>query len=194
MISNYDIKKIIEDCAQGGAKIKVRDIAFVLLSLFLEDKVVAYRSVFQEEVSNDAVAKYNASNSISYLRTHLEQNYLKRPGSVKVNVSSEGDLSFEQNKAEMVGLIKQTEQAMKSGELEKKDGLKIIADLRVKLNDKFKVADDSKDSLVVVETKYNGICEGCGREVYIPTKEQLMKKYGLIEKVDDEERDEKTDR
>lgn len=193
MITNHDIKKIIEDCAASGVEVKVREIAFVLLSLFFDDKAVAYRSVYQESISSEDVNKLYSSNNISYLRSYLEHGFLGKKGGGKAKLSIGDDLSFDENKAEMINLISKTEDAMKRGEVETKDGLKIIADLRVKLNDKFKVMDDSKDSPVVVETKYNGVCEFCGREIYVPTKEQLMQKYDLIERTQDEERNNSAD-
>ena len=81
----------------------------------------------------------------------------------------------------MIKLIKKTQDAMDEGLMEAKDGLKIIADIRVKLNDKFNVSDKSKSGIVIVESKYNSVCS-CGREIYIPTREQLMARYNLIEK------------
>ena len=49
--------------------------------------------------------------------------------------------------------------------------------LRIKLNDKFKVAADVRDSVVVVEHKYNSVCEYCGHEIAVPSEEELIKKY-----------------
>jgi hypothetical protein len=66
------------------------------------------------------------------------------------------------------------------GKIDIKDALKIQADLRVKLNDKFSVKEDVKEQVVIVNRKYNSVCS-CGRELYIPTKEDLMEQYNLIE-------------
>jgi hypothetical protein len=80
----------------------------------------------------------------------------------------------------MIKLIKEAQDALERGEMEAKDALKIQADLRVKLNDKFAVKEESQEQLVIVQKKYNAICS-CGRELYIPTKEDLMEQYDLIE-------------
>jgi hypothetical protein len=93
---------------------------------------------------------------------------------------SQEEITFEQNKAEIISLIKQTQDALANKEIEVKDALKIEADLRVKLNDKFSVSDTNQEQLVIVNCKYNAVCE-CGREIYIPTKEDLIKEYNLIE-------------
>ena len=81
----------------------------------------------------------------------------------------------------MLKLKKDTEKAMNKGEIDKKDGLKILADLSVKLNDKFQVREERVEQVVHVFSKFNAICQ-CGREIYIPTKEDMMKKYNLVEK------------
>ena len=70
---------------------------------------------------------------------------------------------------------------MENGEIDKKDGLKILTDISVKLNDKFSVNDTNNQRVVIVNKKFNAICD-CGREIYVPTKEDLMEKYNLIEK------------
>ena len=97
------------------------------------------------------------------------------------NVTYDEDITFEENKAYMLKLKKDTEDAIEKGEVDKKDGLKILADISTRLNDKFSVNQQQKDQMVFVSCKYNSICE-CGKEIYIPTKEQLMEEYGLVEK------------
>ena len=172
MITNYDIKKIIQDCNGNGHDVKVRDIAYVILCSYFEDATVASKAIYGDESGKDIEA-------IPHLTKYMEQHYLKKK---KSGSSPDDELSFEENKAEMIKLINETKLAMDRDEVPKKDGLKILADLRVKLNDKFNVQDESKDSLVVVESKYNSVCEYCGHEIAVPTKEQLMSKYNLIEK------------
>jgi hypothetical protein len=81
-------------------------------------------------------------------------------------------------------LKKDTEDAIAKGEVDKKDGLKILADLSVKLNDRFSVQAEVKDQIVIVEQKYNDVCEYCQHEVArrTMTKEEAMKEYNLVEK------------
>jgi hypothetical protein len=115
------------------------------------------------------------------LKNYIESNGLvggKKKG--KKKLYNEDDITFDENKAEIIKLIKETQKALEEGKIKSADALKIQADLRVKLNDKFSVKDESQDSLVVVNMKYNSVCS-CGRELYIPTKEDLMQQYNLIE-------------
>lgn len=175
MISNEDLNKIIEKAQKDGYSVKVRDISYILLRNNYEDYSIAYISLYGS-VDKDEIEKYENSKEIAYLKKVVSKYIHKRKG------AKEGDITFEENKAYMLKLKADTEKAMADGEIETKDGLKILADISVKLNDKFAVSDMTKEQLIYVNIKYNSICEKCGAELYIPTKEDLMKEYNLIEK------------
>ena len=175
MISNDDLNKIIEKAQKDGYSVKVRDISYILLRNNYEDYSIAYISLYGS-VDKDEIEKYENSKEIAYLKKAISKYIHKRRG------AKEGDITFEENKAYMLKLKADTEKAMADGEIETKDGLKILADISVKLNDKFAVSDMTKEQLIYVNVKYNSICEKCGAELYIPTKEDLMKEYNLIEK------------
>jgi hypothetical protein len=179
MISTEQIKQTIADCKKAGHTVSVRDISYVILATHFEDGLVAYKSIFGNDYdyNQEYWNTYDQTASIEYLHSYVEMTLLSEK---KAKKQSE-DISFEENKAYMLKLKKDTEDAMANNELEKKDGLKILADLSVKLNDKFKVASDETQQQIYVSCKYNAICE-CGKEIYIPTKEVLMEKYGLVEK------------
>jgi hypothetical protein len=179
MISNDRISTIIEDCKLLGYQVRVRDISFVILCKTYEDVNVAYKTIFGNDANEDVIQLYTKSKEIAYLKNYMESNGLV--GNKKKNKkkgSDEDDITFDENKAEIIKLIKETQKALEEGKIKSADALKIQADLRVKLNDKFQVKDDSQDSLVIVNQKYNSICS-CGREIYIPTKEELIQKYNL---------------
>lgn len=181
MISNDKISSIIEECRLLGYQIRVRDISFVILSKMFEDVNVAYKAIFGSDANDDIIDAYIKSNEISYLKNYIESNGLiggKKRG--KKKLSEEDDITFDENKAEIIKLIRETQNALDEGKIKVADALKIQADLRVKLNDKFNINDTSKESLVIVNQKYNNICS-CGREIYIPTKEDLMEQYNLKE-------------
>ena len=57
---------------------------------------------------------------------------------------------------------------------------KTVADLRIKLADKFGVQEMTQEQIVIVEPKFNAICQ-CGREIHTPTIEELKQKYSLVE-------------
>lgn len=169
VLSNDKINSIITKCLEHGYDVRVRDISYAILSHFYEDSEVAYRCVFGDDGLYDIYIKEGAT---SFLSKYMQNN---------VFFDDSKDITFEENKAYMLKLKRDTESAMANGEIEKKDGLKILSDISVKLNDKFSVVDTNQEQLIYVNAKYNSICD-CGRELYIPTKEDLMKEYNLVEK------------
>ena len=129
----------------------------------------------------DYAETYDNTATMQYLKSYVDMNFSDGTKKKKKIVSEDEDISFEENKAYMLKLKKDTEDAMANGEIEKKDGLKILTDISTKLNDKFNVQSNDTEQLIFVSCKYNKICE-CGKEIFVPTKEQLMEEYGLVEK------------
>lgn len=157
--------------SEKGFAISVRDISYILLCRNYEDDIVAYKSLFGDG-SDTEISYYKQSAPIVELGKLMAES---------LGWNSKEDITFEENKAYMLKLKADTERAMESGDIEKKDGLKILTDISTKLNDKFGAKEEMKDQMVVVECKFNSVCS-CGREIYTPTKEDLMKKYNLVEK------------
>lgn len=188
MITNEQIRQTINDCSKAGHSVGMRDLSYVLLCRHYEDRATAYRILFglDSDFNADYAYTYDQTASINYLRDYVDFNLntddiTKKK---KKKVSSSEDISFEENKAEILNLIKATKQAFERGEIEAKDALKIEADLRVKLNDKFGANEQVQDQIVVVQQKYDSICARCGTEIARRpiTKEEAMKMYDLIEK------------
>lgn len=188
MITNEQIRQAINDCSKAGHSVGMRDVSYILLCRHYEDRSTAYRILFglDSDFNAEYAYTYDQTAAINYLRDYAEFNFVDGVPSKKKKkkISEEDDISFEENKAEILNLIKATKQAFERGEIEAKDALKIEADLRVKLNDKFSVTEDVKDQIVVVNQKYDAICGRCGAEVARKpiSKEEAMKMYDLIEK------------
>lgn len=159
MITNETISKTIEAALEDGYEITVEDISKAVLARHYED----WTNITADE-------EYFGTPQMKWLANYLSDT-----------VFDDNALSFEDNKKAYIELIEQTKRKAKMGEIEAKDALKIEADLRVKLNDKFSVQDDTKDKVVIVEPKYNMICRH-GYECYLPTVEQLKEMYNLVEK------------
>lgn len=178
MITKKRIKDTIAAAEKKGYEIKVRDIAFVVLCDNIEDKSLAYRVAYGEETED--ADRFFDRPEIRFVNDYVK--YASQDTDSK-KLSAER-MSFEENKRAMVQLIKDIEKAMEDGEMEKKDGFARIADIRVKLNDKFNVGENHQDRFIIVEPKFNFQCPHTGRECYVATKEDLMKKYGLVEKTE----------
>ena len=183
MLTNDNIKEIIEDCEAHNRVVSTRDIAYAMLCMNLEDAKVAYKCVFGNDPFFDASVQqaYDESEAISYLKQYMPYIIDKSNGHGSER-KSEQDISFDENKAYMLRLKAETERAMADGEIDKKDGLTILKDIAVKLNDKFNVADTANNNTIIVNKKFNSICPKCGCELYIPTKKDLMEKYNLTDR------------
>ena len=171
-MTNEEIKEVIEYFRKQGTQVRVRDIAYVFLSKVFGNEVTAYQCLF----GNDGYEEYAAAPE----RKSIE-DYMRLQGHIRTERESQDELSFEQNKREMQGLIERFEQGMSNGTIDPAVGLAKIADIRVKLNDKFNMQEQQQERVIQVLRKFNAVCE-CGREIYKPTKEELMEEYNLIEK------------
>lgn len=171
-MTNEELKDIIEYFKKQGKQIRVRDIAFALLCKVFENDVTAYQCLF----GNEGYEAYVAA-----LERKEIEDYLKLQGHLRLQTMSDNELSWEENKREMAALLKKTQEALDNGLIEAKDGLKIMADIRVKLNDKFNIQEEQQERVIQVLRKFNEVCE-CGREIYKPTKEELMEEYDLVER------------
>lgn len=160
--------------SEKGFAIRVRDISYILLCRNYEDDIVAYKSLFGDD-SDTEISYYKQSKPIVELGKLM---------SVTLGWNSKEDITFEENKAYMLKLKADTERAMEAGDIEKKDGLKILTDISTKLNDKFGAREEMKDQIVQVEMKYNDICPYCSHEVARRpiSKEEAIKMYNLVEK------------
>lgn len=180
-INNDQIKQIIDAAAEKGFRIGMRDVAYVFLCKSFDDVSTVYRCIFGADKDYDpqSAFSYNVTGAIDFIRSYVEATFEseKKP-------SSQADITFEENKAEIIKLIQATKQALENGDIEAKDALKIEADLRTKLNDKFQVKEEIKDQYVHVFSKYDDICPYCAHEISRRniTKDEAMRKYNLVEK------------
>ena len=172
------VGEILTAASTHGANLKVRDIAYVLLRRYFDDRSYAWRVCFTDaDYDEKTIDAYEEGIGYQFLREVLAE--VRDRGGLLYDE----DITFEENKANMLKLKRDTEMAMEAGELEKKDGLKILSDLSVKLNDRFQVQAQVKDQMVIVEQKYNDICPRCQTEISrrTMTKEEAMAAYNLKE-------------
>ena len=175
MISNDNIKNIISELQKQDIEVRVRDISYVALKHLFYDSSTAYKSIFGQ-AEDIEIEVYDKSKMIESLTRYMEENFFGSGG--------EADISFEENKAYMLKLKSDVERSIANSEIPKKEGYKILADISIKLNDKFNVSEDIKDSVVVVNHKYDDICPYCRHEIERRpiSKEEAMEMYSLVEK------------
>lgn len=177
MISTEQLKEIINEASKKGHAVSVRDVAYAILCMHFDDSLVAYKSLFGNDYDyhQERHETYDNTAMMSYIKAYVE---MIENGGKK---SKSDDISFEENKAEIINLIKETKDKEARGEIDAKQSLDLQTKLRVTLNDKFRVQSEEVEQRVVVTPKFNGVCSYCSREIHVPTKEELMKKYNLIE-------------
>lgn len=173
-MDNEQIKNTIEHFKKEDKNIRVRDIAYTLLSKMFVDGSIAYQCLFGQDGYDDY-----ANDEI---REQVEQ-YMTDMGYIRSlsTDSDTGEITFEENRKEMYALLEKTQSELNKGTIEPKDALKIMADIRVKLNDKFKVEAQKRDRMIVVEKKFDWVCPVTRKECYQLNKEDAMKKWNLIE-------------
>ena len=176
MIDNEKIKSTIEHFRDGGENVRVRDIAFTLLSEMFADSKTAYQCLFVGD--GDGFDEYSSDPMREKLKEYLTAEGFIRSIS---DDSDTGTLTFEENKREMEALLRKTQKAMDDGLVDPKDGLKLIADIRVKLNDKFKMERQHQERQIIVEKRFDFVCPHTRRECYQLDKEFAMKKWNLIQ-------------
>ena len=183
-ISIEDIKKIIEDASKKGFKIGVRDIAFVVLLDAFENEDIAYKCLFGSESGfmQEYASVYARTGAVEYIKDYID--ILSTNNGSRSKKQDVDDITFDENKSYMIKLKKDTEEAMANGEIEKKDALKILADISVKLNDKFNVQSEEREQVIYVTQKYNDTCPYCSHEIARRplSKEEAMEMYNLTEK------------
>ncbi len=160
--------------SEKGFAISVRDISYILLCRNYEDDIVAYKSLFGDG-SDTEISYYKQSKPIVELGKLMSDT---------LGWNGKEDITFEENKAYMLKLKADTEKAMADGDIEKKDGLKILTDISTKLNDKFGAKDNNTEQIVQIAPKFDDICPYCSHEVARRpiSKEEAIKMYNLVEK------------
>lgn len=179
MITNANIEEIIKKVKDElNKQVTLRDVMFIINESMFEDRKTAYKASFGEVISDNDLDVYIYSERIQKL-IELLAPFTK--SNSDNGVVSEDDITFEENKQGLIKLLKKTKQAEEDGLMETKDALKLQADIRVKLNDKFDTAESTENKhIIVVPSKHDIVCPHTNYEcTFMPTKEACMKYYNL---------------
>lgn len=195
------IKTIADSASKRGYEVKIRDIAYAALKVVLGDSEIPYTVVFGSPERKNDIDDYDSLDSVKFLSRWFEKELApkevekERPEDIiravkkKTDVSEDGSMSFEENRA---GIEKQIAEVL---ELKKQlldaDGLctdlktmailqKTEMEARAKLNDKFGASEKSNEQYIIVQPKFNTICEYTRRECWQQTREFAMQHWHLI--------------
>lgn len=189
MLKKSDFVKIINDCKASGYEVKVRDVMFCLLKNVVDDSEIIYNSLFGQGDDVKFISNYEKSKPIKFLDKYVKANYPNTDNKKKSNTNGNNkeeitydDISFEENKDAIIKMIAELKEKYNEGKIEYKDYAKIVADLRIKLNDKFGASEKSDEQrIVVVPQKCDFVCPKTRTECYQLKKEYAMELFGLIE-------------
>ena len=184
MMKIKDIEKTIEDAKAAGFDVSVRDISYVILFFEYNNAAVSYKSIYGGVATDYDIDSYHNSPYIEFLRKYIKKNFKNSKDTGTSTEKMFADITFEENKDALISMLDEIQKGVNDGKIDYKDGLKLQADIRFKLKDKFEIEKKESMQYVIVEKKYNDVCPTCHHEIYIPTKEDLMEKYNLIEKQD----------
>lgn len=188
-----EIKDIIKESRLAGHDVKMKDVAYIIVRTVIDDRAVAYRSIFDTAESEDSVKQYEMQPGIKFLKNRLKKYISPKaqrsaaPATKAQDTSDKDinskykDITFEENKEAMLELIDEIQEGMRNKEIDVAVGLKMQTDIRTKLQDKFEVSNKKDEHRIVVNTKFNHICEWTRKECFLQTKEYAMKQWGLIE-------------
>lgn len=200
------LEKIIEEAKKRSYDVRVRDVGYAALVAGLGDENLAHKLIFGDD-GNEAT--YKELPHIKYLVNYLKAEDLKKNESKeaediakliaqskgKKQVSNDGSMTFEENRegieTQLREIVELKKEAMNPMGDEQGADLKTLAllqkteaDLRVKLNDKFGAAEKTAEQYIIVQPKFNTICEHTRRECWLQTKEYAKKHWHLIDDPD----------
>ena len=166
MISYNDIKDIINSLKTEGIEARVRDVAYLVMCDSFVDKGLAAKVAYQEEDKP-------SNKVLSMLAEKLKP----------FGIGAVTTISKDENREELLKLLQWVQDAERDGTIDPKDAIKIEADIRVKLNDKFNIEEEEgQRRIIVVPQKHDIICKHTNRECSaMPSKEACMKYYNLID-------------
>lgn len=172
-----DIEKIIDKYQKKGFEIKLRDIAFAVLSNFIPEEY-SYAVTFSPIATKDEVGKYK---SLAYIKELCDEISKKVKSQAKKKVANFEGVTFEENREELINLLNELQIAKENNKIAAKDAIKIEADIRTKLNDKFGASEKVETNHVIVNTKFNHICDWTHKECFLQTKEYAMSQWNLVD-------------
>lgn len=176
MLSKDNVKQILESARSSEPDLWEKDLAFIAMYDTFEDKVMAYRCVYGEKKSAQTVEEYFASDKM--------QTLVKAAIPFGIGNEKGFSISREENQEELTKMLGEIRKAMDDKKLDTGTGLKMLMDIRVKLQDKFDMdeSDDTHKHIIVVPQKHDIICPSTNRECSkMPSKEACMEYYNLVE-------------
>lgn len=185
-ISPDDMRAYIDAATKEGLDVGVRDLAYALLNRVFEKPVYSFKTVFSND-STKTFQSYRTSRKAAFTEEYIDKHFTMEE-KIAIDDDEEvteredvagANLTFDEIKAgleeDLQSLISLRDAKDAEGlpMLEPKDMASVvgrIADIRTKLVEKFGSTEKKVEHRVVVNQKYNSICEYCGHEIAVAHK------------------------
>lgn len=172
---------IVRACREEGYKdVKVKDACYLLMKHYLKcEPIFAYKALFDPTATEYEVEIFEKNKQMQRLIKLFNEEIAREQESI---TKAYTDITFDENKAEMISLLTQIKEEVASGAMSPKDGIKLETEIRTKLNDKFGTTEKVEDQIIQVLPKFNFVCPHVGnKECYVASKDDLIKEFGLID-------------
>ena len=181
MITKEQIKECIAFCSEHGYFIDESDIAFLLVNREFRDIYMSYELTKSKGMPSDYVDSYSSSEKILCLRQYMNEHWAKRKEQTIDTEFIEGAITFEENRDALIKYLNDIQGLMNEKKIEPKDGMKMMTDIRLKLNDKFNIKEAQVEQRIIVQPKFSHICDYTHKECWLQSREFAMKHWHLIQ-------------
>ena len=180
MITRKQIQDCVAFCEEQGYFIEESDIAYLLINREFRDRYKAYELTKSKDMPDEYVDNYDNSDKMSCLRKYMNEHWAKRKDSVINTENIEGAITFKENRDALIKYLGEIQNMMDEKKIEPKDGLKMMTDIRLKLNDKFNIKEAQVEQRIIVQPKFSHICDYTRKECWLMTEDWAKKHYHLI--------------
>ena len=167
-LTSQQVKDIVQGLRSRGLDARLRDVSFVVLASVFGDEALAFRAIFGDR-PQCPLEEYAAQPMIKELRDAVDAASPEADAG-----GAQQAISFDDLKdgliADMRALEELREAKDENGQpvLDPKEMAQVVArlaDIRVKLTEKFNTTERVVEQRVVVEQKFDSVCPWCGREI-----------------------------
>lgn len=169
-LTSQQVRDIVQELRSRGLDVRLRDVSFVVLASAFGDDALAYRAIFGDKPDKN-------------IEEYLEQPMVQEVKASIAAASPSSDepaeaqaISFDDLKDGLIADMRALEELRESKDengspvLDPKEMAQVVArlaDIRVKLTEKFNTTERVVEQRVVVEQKYDTICPYCRHEIAI---------------------------
>ena len=172
VLTAQQVKDMIVGMRSRGLDVGLRDVSFAILSNVFGDEALAYRSTFGDS-PDVPLGQYLEQPKVTEVKAAILGAMPETP----VDQENGTIISFDDLKAGLISDMRSLEALRDDKDengvpkLEAKELAQVvgrIADIRVKLTEKFNTTERVVEQRVVVNQKYSSVCSFCGREIAPP--------------------------